>query len=48
MHSHLVNLSQNSTGAKLYPRTSTLAVTRANVPVAPLESAPMVAVNLHQ
>jgi len=31
----------NSTGAKPYSRPSTLLSTRANVPVAPVESAPM-------
>jgi len=41
IHNRLINLVQNSIGAKLYPRPSTLAVTVANVPVAPMESAPM-------
>ena len=41
IHSRLISLDQNSTGAKLYPRRSTLAVTGANVFVALVESAPM-------
>ena len=43
IHSRLINLGQKGTEAKLYSRPSTLAVTGANVPVAPVESAPLAA-----
>ena len=46
IHSRLINLDQKVLGRNYITRPSTLAVTGANVPVAPVESAPLAVTTL--